>query len=933
MIRSDRRGHLTFDKRIDTSLIACAAFWLLGVVTGLATPANKAALERHYDTFLGKDLNRCTTCHLPSPVEEPQNLDEFPHNPFGDRLRSLGEELSSAGKRKDIATRLRLVAAEDSDGDGFSNETELLAGANPGDARQMPAAEQLADVEKRRDEFEKLLASYRWQPLDRVQRPPIPQVKTVDWVRNPIDAFIAAEHEQRGLKPRPGAPRSVLLRRVYLDLIGLSPTPDEQRAFEEDHSSDAYEKVVDRLLDDPRHGERWARHWMDIWRYSDWAGWTDGKQVRDSQRHVWRWRDWIVESLNEDKGYDRMVTEMLAADEVAPDDPNALRATGFLVRNYKMLSREQWLEDTVKHTIQAFLGVTIGCAKCHDHKTEPISQMEYYQVRAIFEPHQVRTDRVPGQLDIEKDGLARVYDADPVPPTYLFVRGDERKPDKERVIQPAVPRALCGDKLKPALEVARVDLPRTAAFPDRREFVIKETVAASEQALEQSREALAKAKADVATKPEQLEQRQLEVALLEAKRAALQAVIEAEQLEIRGDKGGEHWRAAATEAVTRQRAVAQHEAQLALRNATLQQTEAQRRADDAAAAQTGEAKKSALEKATKDLEAARQKVVEATQALGKADEQAKAAPGTDYKPHDTAAFPGSSTGRRQALARWITHCDNPLTARVAMNHLWLRHFGRGIVITPENFGTNGARPSHPALLDWLAAEFMADGWKMKAMHRMIVTSNTYRMASTPDEEDARIDIDNTYFWRMPSKRMEAELVRDNLLYVAGTLDSTRGGPDIDHMQGLTSKRRSIYLRTAAEKEVEFLKIFDSASVNECYQRRATVMPQQALALANSELARAEAKVLATRIGTEAGDDDALFAKRVFEWVLARTPRPEELNACREFLRGRSAGLNPAGSALPIKIANLSPAEGSNSDHARENLVLVLFNHNDFVTIR
>jgi hypothetical protein len=213
----------------------------------------------------------------------------------------------------------------------------------------------MGKLKERAGEFAKFLASYRWRPFDRVQRPAIPQATNTDWLRTPIDAFIAAEHEARGLKPRPAATKAVLLRRVYLDLIGLSPTPAEQQAFENDHSSDAYEKVVDRLLADPRYGERWGRHWMDIWRYSDWAGWTDGKQVRDSQRHIWRWRDWIVDALNSDRGYDRMVIEMLAGDELAPEDPNTLRATGFLVRNYKMLSREQWLEDTVKHTPRHFL--------------------------------------------------------------------------------------------------------------------------------------------------------------------------------------------------------------------------------------------------------------------------------------------------------------------------------------------------------------------------------------------------------------------------------------------------------------------------------------------------------------------------------------------------------------------------------------------------
>src|SRR5207247_493149 len=175
----------------------------------------------------------------------------------------------------------------------------------------------------------------------------------------------SATHEDRGLKPRPEASKEVLLRRVYVDLIGLSPTPDEQRAFLAETSTDAYEKVVDRLLNSPQHGERWGRHWMDVWRYSDWAGY--GAEVRDSQPHIWRWRDWIVEALNSGKGYDRMILEMLAGDELAPEDTNVLRATGFLVRNWYKFNRNVWLDRSIEHTGKAFLGVTLNCSRCHDH--------------------------------------------------------------------------------------------------------------------------------------------------------------------------------------------------------------------------------------------------------------------------------------------------------------------------------------------------------------------------------------------------------------------------------------------------------------------------------------------------------------------------------------------------------------------------------------
>ncbi len=269
-------------------------------------------------------------------------------------------------------------------------------------------------------------------------RAELPTVQNAAWATHPIDRFLAAEHERRGLKPSPAAPKNVLLRRVYLDLIGLPPSNVELREFLADNSGDAYERVVDKLLASPQYGERWGRHWMDVWRYSDWDGY--GAEVRESQPHIWRWRDWIIESLNADKPYDAMVRDMLAADETAPDDPSALRATGFLVRNWFKFNRNVWMENTVEHTSKAFLGVTINCARCHDHMYDPILQTEYYQFRAMFEPYDVRTDRVPGTADTKRDGLVRVFDAKAETPTFLFVRGSEARPDKEHPLPPTVPR-------------------------------------------------------------------------------------------------------------------------------------------------------------------------------------------------------------------------------------------------------------------------------------------------------------------------------------------------------------------------------------------------------------------------------------------------------------------------------------------------------------
>ncbi len=887
-----------------------------------ATPANRAALEKHYGRFLTPSLARCTTCHLPSAQKFPESLDEFPHNSFGDRLRKLGEELAAAGKKKDLQTRLALVAQEDADGDGVPNETELLLGHNPGDAKDTPSRSELAAAATRHTEFAAYLKSYRWQPFDPVVRPPVPGIApTVAPFapRNPIDSFLAAEWSARGLKPRPEASKEVLLRRVSIDLIGLNPTPAEQRAFLDDPSPDAYERLVDRLLDDPRHGERWARHWMDVWRYSDWAGWADGGQVRDSKPHIWRWRDWIVESLNANKPYDRLVTEMLAADELAPEDPDALRATGFLVRNYKMLSREQWLEDTVKHTSQAFLGLTVGCAKCHDHVVDPISQREYYALRAVFEPHNVRTDRLPGQLDTVKDGLVRAYDATNTP-TFVLVRGDERHPLTNAIIPPGVPAALGGK-----LDVKEVTLPWLAASPDAREFVIHDTISASEAALTAARAALTREHTKTNSTPAQRDEARLSLDLTEKKHAALLAVVEADR-SVHPPKQNEDRTPAATNAVRLQRAVAVAEARL-------KQYQAQTALATAA---------------TNTVVSAKQKLMAADQQLADAEKILTKPLDAAFTPRPAESFPATSSGRRLALAKWLVRPENPLTARVAVNHIWLRHFGRGLVPTAADFGRNGRPPTHPQLLDWLAAELMKPGdgvlglgsgvsgisaplsqdarsqtpdpkpWNLKHLHRLIVTSAAYRMASTPDAADLAIDPDNDFLWRMNSRRLEAEAVRDNLLYAAGALDLERGGPDIDQKLALSSFRRSIYLRHAAEKQAEFLQIFDGPSVTECYERRPSVMPQQALALGNSELAARQARALATKLTAESGGNDIRFIELAFQRILARGPTEAERQSCAEFF-------TPA--AVSTELANKAFAR------AAQNLILVLFNHNDFVTVR
>jgi F0F1-type ATP synthase membrane subunit b/b' len=765
-------------------------------------------------------------------------------------------------------------------------------------------------------------------------RPGVPSVKNASWVRNPIDAFVASEHEKRGLTARPEAAKNVLLRRVYLDLTGLPPTREQLHAFLADPAPDAYEKVVDQLLASPRYGERWGRHWMDVWRYSDWAGYQ--AEVRESQPHIWRWRDWIIESLNADKPYDQMVREMLAADELSPGDPDALRATGFLARNWYKFNRNVWLENTVEHTSKAFLGLTLNCAKCHDHKYDPVTQKEHYAFRAFFEPYNVRTDRVPGEPDTAKNGLVRVFDADASTKTFLFFRGDEKNPDESEPLAPATPAVL-----GKGVEVKPVVLPVGSYFPGRQDWLRKEVIEAAAKGEADAAAAVAKADLGVTEAQKKLDGAgasdftEARAALEKAQAAATLARVRL--VAARAERSSTEARLAAdaaryADAPSAPPAASPDgpfaSASRAERDAAVFQLEA----DVVAAEQS---------LATGKKDEADKKLAEARKKLAEAKEKAKQ-PGTDYT-SITRAYPKTSTGRRLALAKWITSPENPLAARVAVNHLWMRHFGEGLVPTVFDFGLNGKPPTNPALLDWLAVELVdpstapgrGRGWSMKAIHRLIVTSATYRMESSdPGTSDPshRTDPDNHHLWRAPSRRMDAEVVRDSVLFAAGKLDLATGGPDLDPEKGLTLARRSVYFRHAPEKQMTFLRLFDAANPAECYRRQPSIMPQQALALANSPLAWSQARVLAATLAKSSGD---AFVAAAFEQLLTRPPTQAERSTCEAFLKQQAERLkDPA--KLEAFTAGEAPAVAPSADpeqRARESLVHVLLNHNDFVTIR
>ena len=765
----------------------------------------------------------------------------------------------------------------------------------------------------------------------KVVQPPVPEPPDQAWVRNPIDAFLSVQHAKHGLIPQETASPHVLLRRIYMDLAGVPPTPEELADFTAQPTEERYLKVVDHLLASLRYGERWGRHWMDVWRYSDWAG--HNAEVRESQPHIWRWRDWIIESTNADKPYDRMIHEMLAADEIAPLDPAALRATGFLVRNWFRYNRNVWLENAVEHTGKAFLGLTMNCARCHDHFYDPILQTDFYRMRAFFEPHDIQTDLLSHGGDAAANSLVRVFDARPAEPTYVFTRGDEATPEKDKPMQPGFPAFLA----LTAPEIREVPLPPESYYPALRADAVKNTLAKAEaRALESGKkEAAAWSAALTLPSPENVDSLRAaaDFASREASRdrtalVALQQSILAERQKYGINPGDPVPAARAASAAERQAklSAAEYAATVAERQAIPLRT----------AAAQGDAK------AKESLAETEKKLTEALEALATA-RKALTEESATYEPLGPV-HPRNSTGRRLALARWITDPENPLTGRVAMNHVWMRHFGSPLVSTVFDFGKAGKAPSHPELLDWLAAEFMKQKWSLKAMHRLMITSSAYRMKSSGGAmmagNEAR-DPDNVQLWRMNVRRAEAEVVRDSVIHAGGAMDFTMGGPELDQGAGESTLRRTVYFRHAKEKLMQFTQTLDGPGVSECYKRDESIVPQQALALANSVLVKTQSRRLAQSIMAKSGPggeqkmDDAQFIDRAFNAILSRPPTQDESGACLQFLKDQAALLSDPSRLTPAAVGDAAaqPAATGPEARARENLVLVLFNHNDFISIR
>ena len=705
-------------------------------------------------------------------------------------------------------------------------------------------------------------------------RPAVPRVQQAVWVRNPIDAFIAARLAAKGLRPAAEADRHTLLRRVTFDLTGLPPTPAEVDAFLSDRAPDAYEKVVDRLLASPRYGERWALYWLDLVRFAE----SDGFKADDPRPTAWRYRDYVIQTLNQDKPYDRFVREQLAGDELFPGDPDALVATAFNrhypdeynARNLEQ-RRQEILNDMTDTTAQVFLGLTVGCARCHDHKFDPILQKDYYRLQAFFSGY-----RAPDDLVLNRPEEVATYQA------RLRVWEVKTAALRQRMgaLEEPYRRKLSGrDKSKFAPELQEAyDMPPEKRTPLQQQL------------------------ADMLAKQVRVNPGQMTKAMKPAVR--------------------QEW----------------------------QELNKQMAAFDAL-----KPRPLAVTMGLIDVGP----VAPATHLLKRGNWRNKGAvvqPGflsaIDPAPVSIAPPPGArSTGRRSVLAHWLTRPDHPLTARVMVNRLWQHHFGRGLVGTPSDFGAQGERPTHPELLDWLAREFVERDWSLKAMHRLMVTSATYRQASRHDDAAVKVDPDNRLLWRMNRRRLEGEALRDAMLSASGLLNLAMGGPsvlpELPKELGVprggwpvtpdakARNRRSVYVFVKRNLRYPLFSAFDAPDANEtCARRHVSTNAPQALMLLNDKLTQDIAQAFASRVLREAGRGRGAVLDRAYRLALSRPPDAREADLAAAFLDRQTALLRTRldqkdAVALPVPApAAVDPAFAG----AVVDLCHVLLNVNEFTYV-
>jgi cytochrome c553 len=634
---------------------------------------------------------------------------------------------------------------------------------------------------KTSDKFEVTELQRRWWAFQPVRIVKVPTVMNREWPRSDLDRFVLTELEKQSIPPANSAERRVLLRRVTFDLIGLPPTPKETEAFLKDNSPLAFATVVDRLLASPLYGQRWARHWLDVVRYADYHdGNPKARNPVCEPLEAWRYRDWVVQSFNRDLPFNQFIAHQIAGDLLfAPDGKqpyaDGLIATTFLVNGAwdrgdadkeKMVS--DMVDDQIDTVGKAFMGLTLGCARCHDHKFDPVSQTDYYALAGIFYSTRMLTElgTKGGEITLQRRPL--------VAKEVVEKRARQLK-------QIAGLNAILADLDK--------KVPKPPADDPTRELLVEQRDRIQRELLPEPPLALAVSEGGVP--------------------GGLFPNIQDVPVHIRGS-------------YTRLGTV----------------------------------------------------VPRAMPKFFVGGKQSKIT---------------SGSGRRD-LADWVASNDNPLTTRVIVNRVWQWHFGRGLVGTPNNFGMLSEPPSHPELLDWLAAKFVEDGWSLKKLHRRILLSATYQQSSTVPQSLLARDPENRWLGRFSPRRLEAEAMRDAMLFVAGRLDPTPGGPATDD---LNMTRRSIYVQTARWDRSNFATIFDTANPDASVENRnvSTVAPQ-ALFLLNHDFVLSQAKHLADRVTRDEPKDEDARVQRLFHLVFARPATLDEMKISKQLLsRSRKSGVD------------------------------------------
>jgi hypothetical protein len=843
-----------------------------------------------------------------------------------------------------------------------------------------------------------------------IDAPAQPEVLDSEWVRNPIDAFILERLESLGMSPSHEADRRTLIRRLSFDLHGLPPTPAQTQAFLEDDSPDAYERIVDRLLASPRYGERWGRHWLDVAHYADTHGYDKDKR----RPNAWPYRDYVIAALNDDKPYGRFVEEQIAGDILYPDDPQALVATGFIAAGPwdfvghvelregtvdKKITRNLDRDDMVSSTMATFTSLTVHCARCHDHKFDPISQEDYYALQAVFagveradRPYHVEADihRKRRRLLLERTLLqesmetwqARLSDLSSTTLTafaekltslgqeievlhaaespsngFSSLSSAEQHTSKWVQIDLGEVSTFEAVRLVPALPTDYVPTPGFG-FPIR--FKIEassNTEFAAPMMLFDQTAADHTVRTDV---PFQfyvngVEARYIRITATKLWKKQDDFVFALAELEVLAngdniaqgatvtssdsiDAGRWHTRFLTDGFDSRSRMGSSLESgeiaknieraeaeivmtQLDRRNELLGMLSASDR-EDFAVLESALAKVSTqlseLPKAATVYAAATEfdaidgfsppKSMREIHLLHRGDVEQPldvVAPGTVGCIAQLASRFDLPTGheegaRRAALAHWITDEDNPLTWRSIVNRVWHYHFGQGIVATPNDFGRMGAPPTNRALLDWLATEFLKGGQSIKSLHRIIVTSATYRQSSSYHAEHAQLDSSNRYLWRMNRRQLDAEALRDTVLYISGTLDLTRGGPGFDAFvyeddhsprylyaemdpNEPSAYRRSVYRFIVRSVPDPFMTSLDCADPSQSVPvRNETLTAIQALALLNNPMVVRQARYLAARVESIA-ENEAAQLDSLYRLSLNRPPTSKELDVLVPYI--------------------------------------------------